>query len=1098
MYKKITRFFCMPPGYINKFLLIMKLTTFILLVSLLQVSAAGFAQKITLTTRNAHLEDIFKDIRKQSGYDFIYTGKLISKANLVTVKIKDASIEDALKACFDGQPLDFTIEQRTVIVKEKKNEPILKISAPFSIQLITGKVIDDIGLPMPGVNVKVTQVDNRMASQVVTNSTGDFSISCNNTDSVQFSFVGYLTKKYLVSSLPNPLVITMKTSVGQLDQVQVIAYGTTTRRLSTSDISTVNAADIAKQPVGNILLAIQGRVPGMSIVENTGIPGAAPSVKIRGTNSIGAGLAPLYILDGVPIPETQIAINGSNLGANGISALEGINPSDVESISILKDADATAIYGSRGANGVILITTKKGKSGAATVNFTGYTGFSKVAHFVDMLNVHQYDAMRREALKNNSIVPTAANSPDLFTWDTTRVHNWQKELIGGTARTNNANISVSGGSGGNTIYANAGYQNQGSVFPGAENNIRKSARINDNYVSPNGKLTMGIISGYSISTLNLQGLDLTSAIFNAPAYPLYTATGAPNYQGQNGFPYAYTLQPFHSETDTYNGGAIIGYKVLTGLNIKFNAGFNNAVISQRQTNPLSSLDPTQNTSGNLATGDFKNNTWNIEPQITYDARYKKSTFNFLAGTTFLKTTTTSATARGTNYTNEALINNIGSAGTVSYNSSDSQYAYTSLFGRMTYNYDEEYLANVSYRRDGSSRFGPADRFGNFGSVGLGWIFTKEDFIKNALPFLSYGKIRGSYGINGNDQIGDYQYISTYSVASATSNTSYQGVALSSGTLANPDFRWEQDKKLEFGLELGAFKDRILASASFFRNRTDNELIGYVLPPQTGFTSYQANFPALLQNEGWEFTLNTINIDSKSFTWRTSLNAAFSKNKLLSFPGIQNTSYAQSYFVGKSITSVQGFVFNGLSNTGIPTYKDLNGDGSITTADRIILGNKDPFTGGMSNDFRYKDFVFSFFIDYSRFSGYNPAIFASRSGNIGANRSTQVLSRWQNPGDELTTSTPLFTTSTATYVARNFLQSNVNFLNENIFRIRNASLSYNLPYTWIHNIKLQNVKVFVEGQNLFTFNQKGDLLDPETGNSVLPPLRTISFGINVTF
>lgn len=1061
MYKNFTRIFSTSSCFAHKFLRIMKLVFVILMATLMHVSAASLAQRITFIQKNTTLKQLFNQINKQTGYSILWAGQGNNNDQLIDADFNHAALEDVLDQCLADRNLTYTIEDKTIVIKLKDFSLFDRVKAFITQSLITGRVVDEEGLPMPGVSVKVWQGSLRqeMSAIVITNNVGEFRIDANQTDSIQFSFVGYAVRRFTVSGLPHPLVINMKTAIGQLDQVQVVAYGTTTRRLSTGNVTQVNAEEIAKQPVGNVLMALQGRVPGMSIVQTTGISGSAPTVRIRGTNSIGAGLSPLYILDGVPIAETQTAVNGSNLGVNGISGLEGINPADVESITVLKDADATAIYGSRGANGVILITTKKGKAGAASVNFNAYTGFAKVAHFDNMLDVHQYNAMRREALKNNGITPTAANSPDLFTWDTVHVHNWQKELIGGTAVTNNANISVSGGSGGNTIYANAGYQNQGTVFPGNANDERKSIRVNANHVSPNDKLTLGITFGYSISTLNLQGLDLTSSIFNAPSYPLYTNTGNPNYQGINGFPYAYTLQPYHSETDAYNGHASLSYKVLKGLNLKVDAGYNNTVNSQRQTNPLISLDPIQNTSGNLRVADYKNNTWIVEPQINYNLQYKKSNIGFLIGMSFQKTNSTSSTVYGDNFTNEALINNVGSAGTVSYSASDSQYAYTALFGRLNYDFDQEFLANISYRRDGSSRFGPNNRFGNFGSAGLGWIFTKEAVIEKTLPFLSYGKIRGSYGVNGNDNVGDYQYISTYSVSPANSVTSYQGNALTPGVLANPNFHWEENRKLEFGIELGAFKDRILATASFFRNRTDNQLIQYQIPTQTGYASYLANFPALLQNKGWEFTLNTINLDYKVFSWKSSFNVALSYNKLLNFPNIQNTAYAQTLFVGQSITSIQGYVFNGLSNKGVPTYKDLNGDGIINTKDRVILGNKDPLTGGMSNDFKYKGFQLSFFIDYARFNSYNPAINASRSGNIGANRTTQVLSRWQNPGDELNTSTPKFTTSTATYVARNFQQSDVNFVNSNIFRLRNINFSYSLPYSIIHKVNIQNAKVF---------------------------------------
>jgi len=1083
---------CRPSAGMAKTLLVMKLIFILLTTAILQVSAVTYAQKITLQQTHAPLIIVLKEIRKQTGYDFFYSDKMMDNANLVTLHLKNADLKEALELCFKNQPLSYTVENKTVTIKPKEKSLLDQIIDRLKAIDISGRVVDERGLPLPGATVRLKK--NTLTIAVITNKDGRFIFGNVDEHAILIvSYLGYLDKEISANADLQNIVLEMSNS--RLDEVQIQAYGTTSHRLNTGNITSVKASEIEKQPVGNILLTLQGKVPGMSIIQNSGMPGAAPAVKIRGTNSISAGTSPLYILDGVPIPETQQSINPAVLGGAAMSGLEGINNADIESIEVLKDADATAIYGSRGANGVILITTKKGRAGGTSVNFSTYTGISRVQHYVDMLDIQQYNQMRREALANDGLTATATNSPDLISWDTTNVHNWQKELIGGTAATTDANVSVSGGSGGTTIYVNAGYHRQGTIFPGDADDVRKSIRLNANHVSQNGKFTAGVIAGYNTSTLNLQGQDLTSTIDMAPSYPLYTATGAPNFSGQRSYPLAYTMQPYNSQTKTYNGHANISYQPVKGLTIKLDAGLNNVISNQTLKTPLESLNPTLNTSGSLYTGNYQTNTWIAEPQITYARRLNKHSFNFLIGTSFQKTTASAMSGTGTNFANEALLGNLASAGTITIGQSDNEYAYTSLFSRLNYNYDEEYLANVSFRRDGSSRFGPDKRFGNFGAVGLGWIFTKERAVREALPFLSYGKIRGSYGINGNDQISDYGYLTTYN----SSSNGYQGTTLAPASLANPTYRWEENRKLEAAVELGFFKDRIILSTSFFRNRTDNQLINYTLSPQTGFSSYQANFPALLQNQGWEFELNTVNLKQSALKWKTSVNVSFSHNKLLKFPGIEQTSYFSTYIVGQPITIVKGYVFNGLSATGVPVLADLNNDGSISsTADRIVLGNTDPLTGGLSNEFSYKNFDFSFFWDYLRLNSYDPAISAVRSGTIGTNRTVVVLDRWQKPGDELVTNTPKFTISSATYVARNYLQSDVNWKEANIFRLRNIAFSYNLPQQLMKKLTIQKAKIFFQGQNLWTSGDHNTVLDPETGYSSLPPLRTLTLGINCTF
>ncbi|MBS1567284.1 MAG: TonB-dependent receptor, partial [Bacteroidetes bacterium] len=593
------------------------------------------------------------------------------------------------------------------------------------------------------------------------------------------------------------------------------------------------------------------------------------------------------------------------------------------------------------------------------------------------------------------------------------------------------------------------------VIPGDFGDNRKSIRLTVDHTSHDGKFGMSASTAYVSNSLKLSATDMTSLYSYAPSYPLYNADGSPNFNAPSGYPFSYTLQPFENNVSNYNGHINLRYTLAKRLSLKVDMGFNNSTVDESQLSPASSLPSTQPSSASIRTSTSK--TWIIEPQAEYTLHVRRHSVTFLAGSSWQKNTLNQLTATGTGFSSDALIRNISSATTINTSSNATIYAYEAVFGRISYNWAQEYLLNLSFRRDGSSRFGPGKRFGNFGAVAAGWIFTENKVVKKALPFLSFGKIRSSYGINGNDQIADYGYITTYA-----SGSPYITNSLVPSNLSNPDYRWEQNRKFEAALELGFLKDRVLATASFFRNRTDNQLINYVISPQSGFGSYPANFPALLQNKGWEFELQTKNISGQHFTWKTNANFSLIKNKLLSFPGIDQTSYASQYVVGQPLSLRFAYHYTGLDKTGVPTFEDMDKDNSITSKDRYIVGSNNPLYGGMSNEFSYDHFHLNIFLEYTHISNFDNSITASRVGASNSNPLTQVLDRWQKPGDEQFTNRPKFTTSAATYNARNFSQSDLYWQQYNIFRLRNMSLSYNLPDALLKKIHANVLQFYVLG------------------------------------
>lgn len=1106
-HSKMTKKLLSIPIYLFRFMRWTFIVLFFILTALLTAKAGkssaqvNLETKVTLDLQNATFKTALQALSLKARVDFAYNIKYTPLSERVSLKAESETLSSVLSKLIKPLGLTYRIIGNSILIEREKKEGSAQPStdAPVVPQsneakpkvLLHGHIIDEDGKPLVGANVFAVN-ESKAAS---TNQNGDFYLPNVDPDALlRISYIGYQAKE--IKGSEDLSAIRLLRNQSKLDEVKVIAYGTTTERLSTGSVSTLTAADIEKQPVSNILDALSGRVAGMQITPSSGLPGAAPAVLIRGRSSLGnASNTPLFILDGIPIPATQNLTFGQALDNGALNLLLGINPEDIESVSVLKDADATSIYGSRGANGVVLITTKRGSYTGTKVNVNAYTGTEKVGHFIDMLNVHQYNAMRKEAFGNDKIAITPSNAVDLY-WDSTSTHNWQKELIGKTAITQDANVSVNGGSATTHFYFSSAYHKEGSVMPGNSELKRGSFLASFNHVSTDRKFSFDAQTGYTVTQLNLLPIDQTSKINLAPDYPLYNADGSPSWTGPAGFPLANTLQQFSSPTKTFSGSTIVAYELIKGLKIKTSAGYNNIAINQSTESPLASLDPRYYTTGTLNVQNINTNNWIVEPQAEYEKKLGKSHLDILGGATFQKNSANLLTLQASGFANDALVGNVGSASTVSVSSVQTPYSYESIYGRATYNYGEEYLANITYRRDGSSRFGDGRKFANFGALGLGWIFTKEHWLEKVLPVLSYGKIRASYGVSGNDQIPDFAYIATESSLSG-SQAYNSSPALTASNIQNPDYRWEINKKLEAALELGFLNDRIFLSASLYRNSSGNQLINYLISPQTGFTYYVSNFPAKVVNRGFELELNSHNLTGQ-FTWNTSLNLTKASNTLKSYPNLATSSYSSLYVVGQSLNLIKAYQFNGLSNTGGPVFTDLNNDKVVTNKDQVVDGNKDPYYGGMGNDFSYKGFTASFFIQYTRYRGALAYLPNGIPGTLDQNFSTYVLGRWRTPGDEAKTSIPRYTTNAGLYSSLNYNASTAAIGDRDVFRLSNASLGYTIPEKLTKHIGFSRLQFYIRGQNLYTFDKYSKWeLDPITGNSTLPALRTIVFGFNAT-
>ncbi len=1108
----------------------------VLSIQLLAFRPMGESQVVSLNFKDAPLQKVFNEIRKQTGYTFTYSETDLTRAKPVNINISNTRILDALVIIFQEQPLTYTVIERIIIIKEKTEKKInqeqrsLQALQPIDVR---GRVLNEENDPVAGVTIRVKGSD-----KIGTYTDGEGEFVLRNVDpnvTLVLTAVNIASIETKVDGRKY-LDLKVKGKTSPLDEVQVIAYGKTSQRFNVGNTATVKAEDIEKQPVKNPLLALQGRVPGLEVTPANGLRGSGVTIRIQGTNSLFSGNDPLILIDGVPYASqtlTTTSIGNVLLGNSGSppgaaaggtgNPLNYINPSDIESIDILKDADATAIYGSRAANGAILITTKKGKAGNTQLDLNLSQGWGKVPKFMDVLNTQQYLEMRREAFNNDGVpIPSILTDPTNTDydvngqWDTTRNANWQKELIGGTAQYTNVILTVSGGTSNTQFRLSGTYNSMTTVFAGSSANPSKNLSFSLSNISQNKRFTMQFSGSYMDDLNRLPGYDFTKISMrlapNAPA--LYNTNGslnwAPNLSGASTFgnPLVQLDVKYKAKTTNLVANLSLGYKLMEGLELRTSLGYTNQQLNEYMAFPLSAYPPEYRLvpdPSSLRLADYSNsniNSWIIEPQLNYQRTIVNHKINIVIGGTAQQRNGNGYGLRGTGYTTDASLEDPKAASAVSIkNTVAVMYKYVGFFGRISYNFKDKYLLNLTARRDGSSRFGPTNRFQNFGAIGAGWIFSEEKLIRKNLRFLSFGKIRGSYGTTGNDQIGDYTYIPQF--APYTVNIPYQGTAgYSLRGLLNPHLEWEETKKLQVGIDLGFFKDRVLITANYARNRCSNQLMNYNLPYITGAGSINYNFPATLQNKSIELALRTVNFRNASMEWTSSVNITLADNELVSFPGIETSSYGQFLVIGEPFDVSYFSKFTGVDPlTGIFTLQGKDGPTSnpAEVLRRVEIINRQPkYTGGIQNNFRYKQIQFGLSFQFAKKPGYryfaDPVAGNFNSGN--GNQSTVVLKRWQKPGD-IAEYQKYSQNSSLASIYSSVFYSDYSTVDASFIRLNNISISYQLPKDWINKISFRSANLYIHAQNLFTITPYRGM-DPENpGSDALPQLRLITVGIQAT-
>lgn len=966
---------------------------------------------------------------------------------------------------------------------------------------ISGTITDGKS-PLPGVTITIKSRSNYA---VLSDFDGKFSLEAKANDTLVVSYIGYKRAEIPIN-YRKTIHIQLQEDITSLQEVRINAgYYSVKEKERTGSIARITAKDIETQPVTNVLATMQGRMAGVNITQQTGMPGGGFDIQIRGQNSLRFdGNSPMYIVDGMPYASEPIgSLFTSGHLPRRTSPLNSINPGDIESIEVLKDADATAIYGSRGANGVVLISTKRGKAGKTKFMASVSSGSGHITRFMDLMNTEDYLAMRREAYANDGVTDYPADAYDINgTWDQNRYTNWQKELLGGNSSISTIQTSLSGGSKQTQFVLSGNYNKETTVFPGDYKYEKGNVHMNLNHESEDQRFRINFTSGYVVQNNNMPTADfMGTALTLAPnAPPLYDAVGNLNWEnGTFNNPLQVLATDFKGRTNDLIASSLLSYRLFKGFEIKSSFGYSDLRYKELNLLPSTMYNPAYglDSSSSLA---FENNTsrnsWIMEPQANYQFTADQAKIDLLVGSTFQQQTANQMVNMGYGFASNGLIENPASASLFSImNSDETVYKYQAFFGRANINWKGRYFINMTARRDGSSRFGMANRFASFGAVGASWLFADEPIIKNNIEFLSFGKLRASYGTTGNDQIGDYQYLDTYS----TSGSNYQGTSgLQPTRLFNKNFGWETNRKLEVALETGFLKDRIFLTAAWYRNRSSNQLVGIPLPGITGFTSIQANLDAEVQNSGYELTLRTLNLQGDKWSWTTSFNLTRARNKLLSFPDLEASPYQSQFVIGKPLNIVKVLHYVGLDpQSGTYQFQDLNSDGVLSANDdKGFIKELNPkFYGGLQNQLKYGAVQLDFLFQFVKQENYTEAFGGVLPGTM-SNQPASFVSHWQTPGDS--GPNQLYSTginSNAQRANTLYSQSDAVIADASYIRLKNISLTYDLPKEWTKSF---SCKLSLQGQNVLCLTSyKG--ADPEFKTAgFMPPLRVYSSTLQITF
>lgn len=983
-------------------------------------------------------------------------------------------------------------------------------------QTVSGRVTsvsDPNGLP--GVNVVVKGT----TQGVITDIQGRFSLEVPQNSTIVFSFVGYKSKEITYTGQTN-LEIVMEDEAKELGEIVVMGYSSVEKRDITGSVSSVKASAFKDISLNGIDQALQGQAAGVQVTQSSGTPGGGISVRIRGVTSISAGNRPLFIVDGIPV-ETG-AISGRSYGGQTDNALSLINPNDIESIEVLKDASTKATYGSRASNGVVVIKTKRGKDAKTRITFDLQRGLIDPVKKLELLNATQLLELQREAVTNSGqnpdgfgLIPGVTDGVDT---------DWQDEVLR-TGILQQYQLSVTGGDNNTAFYISGGYRDEEGI---QLNNkfSRLSAVINlDQKLAE--KLSIG--TNLSISrSLNkrvkgdnfLDGV-YSGAVKSLPYFVPYDENGAivgpgsPLYADFPNFnPVGQAVLPrFDVITAKLLGGVNATYTFSKELKLKAQISLDyNNVTEDNYESSQTAIGGVLSGVGGQGYGVFNANTSstvNSFVTLSYSKSFQdKHQFSALLGGELYQTFATGGSVQGRLFPSDDFTY-ITSAGIVDAGSSLKSPPHTiaSLFGEANYDYEDRILAKISFRADGSSNFGPNNKFGYFPAASVGWRISEEKFFKSSL--ITDLKVRASFGYTGNERIGAFQYLATWGTATYSGSS-----GVTPNNVDNPNVKWESTQDTNLGVDIALWSGRLQASIDAYYSRTSDLLLTRPYPTTTGFAGIIDNVGDM-ENRGIEFSLTSVNLEGP-IRWTTNFNISKNLNKVLfladsiplfrgySAEGVDATNIIKE---GEPMGTFWGMNFLGVDPaTGDAIYEDRNGDGIINNSDAMVIGNAQPdFIGGITNTLGYKGFDLSFFFQFSVGNdvlNLSKATFVNMGADIENNQSVDALRRWKEPGD--ITDVPRYELSSTL----NNLHSNRLLENGSYLRLKNVSIGYNLPARITNRLMLENLRLYATATNIWTYT-KYTGSDPEVSTLdgsvsaqgidffTLPQVKTIAFGLTAT-
>jgi TonB-linked SusC/RagA family outer membrane protein len=1098
----------------QKLFRIMKLSTLLIFCVIMQISASTYSQNVRLqiSMTDAKITEVFAEIKKKSEFDFLDKSELVKDLPNVTIDFRNITIVQILDDIIPNQ-LEYEISDKTVIIRKNPNS-LPKGSEINADVDISGIITDENGQGLPGASIVIQGTTTGGTSDL----DGNYKLTVPDDAILEISFVGYKTQNIEINGR-SEVNVSMEVDLEVLGEVVVIGYGTVEKKDITGAISSVQGSDFIDQPVSGLDMALQGRLAGVQVVRNGGSPGASTSIRIRGTGTVNNS-EPLYIVDGVPT-----------------SNIDGINPNNIESVEVLKDASASAIYGTRAANGVVIVTTKKGESGKLNMNINSYTGITTIGRTLDVLDASTLAEIKRERYTNDGIPVNPIWEDSQYQTQRT---NWQDELFT-TGKTQNIDLTISGGSEKSTFMVALGYYNEEGIVKKAEAD-RFSLQINSDH-----KVTewLKIGQNMSLSTRTSNGFNTNSAqtglVWSAirfhPGLPVQDSDGnfssnqiSGEFGDINNPIYDVDINDVNDRTTRLLSNVTSEISITKELKLKANFGIDGEINDFRSFNPIITNQIRQAPNNSANRRYSQSHSFLMEYFLTYDKSFGDSKVSFVGGYTEQSFNDQGFSATAISLPDEDPSQRFLSTGvpnvTEEFRNED---GLRSVFGRVNYSLKDKYLLTATIRSDESSRFLEGNRRGVFPAFSLGWRLSDEDFFD--VPFISEMKVTGGWGELGNQNIPRLQYLARISRGQRYSfgaDGSAQVIGANQSSFANENITWETVRMSNFGISMGFLDNRLTSNFNYFIKNTDDMLLS---PPVIGSQGSNPS-PFLnvgqVRNQGLEIELNWQG-SKGDFSYNIGANAAFIDNEVVQL--VDGTFLASRLYgrpaqelsrtiVGNPIGTFYGWRANGLFQTqaeidahaeqtgavpGDVRFVDLNNDNVIDDEDRTILGSPNPqMTYGINANMSYKGFDLTmFFLGVAGVEIFNADRMQGLDASYPFNLYSEVSERWTGPG----TSNEIPRVST--------LRTNLNHRSSDMFiesgdflRLKNLTIGYTLPTSATDKIGLSRLRFYLTGQNVFTITGYSGL-DPELGLTEgnlqqnvdfaqFPQARTFLVGVNIGF